>query len=384
MDNNITIADSIIDRYEILTPFDSDENVFLVRDRLTKELLVEKNILVHNLNLYQQLKARPLKGVPKIYQIESVNEKTILIEEYIHGLNLMQIVLNQGPFPETGVASYMVSLCDILGQFHAMSPPVIHRDIKPGNIILSNNDEIYLIDFNISREYKSYSSVDTVSMVSHHFSAPESYGFGQTDVRSDIYSIGATMHFLLTGGYLKETDYYGELKHIINKCTEMAPERRYQSVGELRAALIRYAGASADRKEVSIGSMQSDQARTVDHRENDWKSYLPPGFRSGNPINMLVASIVYALIAWMCFTMEIESTIKGPLSLIDLWMERICLFLFFILSLLVVCNYRGCLDRLPGISKIPSRVVKILLSLFILLSLMMGVIVLFVTVMSSM
>ena len=383
MDNKMFHTDSIIDRYEILTPLDQDADVYLVMDRQTKEVLVEKNISVHNLNLYQQLEAHPLKGVPRIYRIEVANGKTMLIEEYIHGLNLNQVVINQGPLPEDLVVSYMIGLCDILDQFHAMSPPVIHRDIKPGNIILSSKGEIYLIDFNISREYKNGLDVDTVSLVSHHFSAPESYGVGQTDIRSDIYSIGATMHFLLTGGYIKQTSYDGVLKDIIKKTTQMDPEGRYQSLGELTKDLRKFANVPDDQDAAAAGLRKADATGVTAYEENDWKSFLPPGFRSGNWGSILLAAAGYGLVFWMCFTMDIESTLKGPFSLVDLWMERTFVFAFFIMAILLLFNYRNCLDRLPGISRIRSRILRRILGVFILFSLMLGVIVLCVSAMSA-
>ena len=366
MENEISIPASLIDRYEILTPFDEEASVFLVRDRLTKELAVEKIKPVHNPALYHQLKEHSIKGVPRIYSIDTVNGKTVLIEEYIHGLNLLQIVLNNGPIPESRVLVYMIQLCDILDQFHKMSPPFIHRDIKPGNIILDSHSDIYLIDFNISREYRADASLDTVAMVSHHFSAPESYGFGQTDPRSDIYSIGATMHYLLTGGYLRETVYDGPLKNIIDKCTMMDPESRYQSAEELRKVLEEETRLPDD-----------------DNRGSRWRSFLPPGFRAGKPASMIVAAISYFLIGLMCFSMDIKSQIKGPLSAVDLWLERTAVFIFFIGSILFIFDYRGWLEMVPGIGKINSRIIKTVLCIFILFSVLMGLLVLFISAMTS-
>lgn len=366
MDNNITIPDSVIDRYEILMPFDTAATAFLVKDRLTDELVVEKIVSVQNPDLYQMLKDHSFKGVPQIYRIESVNEKTILIEEYIHGLNLAQVVRNEGSLPESLVLSYMMQLCDILDQFHKMSPQIIHRDIKPDNIILSNDSNIFLIDFNISRKYNPYSALDTVALISRHFSAPESYGFGQTDSRSDIYSIGATMHYLLTGGYLKETSYMGSMKDIISKCTMMDPDRRYQSVRELKTAFDKNLG-------LSFASVRTSRL----------KRFFPPGFRTGQPIKMVIAALGYVLIGWLCFTMEIEPQLSGPLSIIEIWLERISSFVFFIVSILLIFDYRGWLEKLPGIEKINSRILKTGLSIFILFSLLLSLMVILVSIMTS-
>ena len=369
MGNEIPISESVLDKYEILTPFDHNENVFLVKDRETKELFVEKVIAIHNPDLYLQMKEQPLEGVPRIYGIYSENGKTIIIEEYIHGLNLMQMTMNNGPWEEKKVVSLMSSLCHILNQLHRMNPPVIHKDIKPGNLILNQESRLYLIDFNISREVNPNSAIDTMPMVSPHFSAPEAYGFGQSDARSDIYSIGATMHYLLTGGYLKETKYDGPLKGIINKCTMMDPESRYQSVNELKKDLEEWGTYIGENK--------------YDNSYGKIIRLLPPGFRSGKLWHMIIALIGYALIVALCFTMEIESTLREPFVVADLWVERIGVFIFFMLTIFILFNYRDCLNRIPGINRIKSGILKRLLCVFILFSVILTILVLFVSVMSG-
>lgn len=369
MGNEMPISESVLDKYEILTPFDNNENVFLVKDCETKELFVEKVIAIHNPDLYLQMKEHPFEGVPRIYGIYSENDKTIIIEEYIHGLNLMQMTANNGPWEEKKVVSLMRSLCLILDQLHRMDPPVIHKDIKPGNLILNQESRLYLIDFNISREVNPNSAIDTMPMVSPHFSAPEAYGFGQTDARSDIYSIGATMHYLLTGGYLKETAYEGPLRGIINKCTMMDPESRYQSVNELKKDLEEWGKCTEENKSVN--------------NKRDFVSYLPPGFRGKKLWRMLVALIGYALIIDLSFTMEIQSTLREPFAVVDLWLERIGVFIFFILTICILFNYRDCLNRIPGINRIKSGILRRLLCVFILFSVILAILVLFVSVMSG-
>ena len=383
MENVNPISESVLDQYEILTPFDTDADVFLVKDRETKELFVEKTVYIHNPAIYEQIRDGSFEGVPRIYRIYSEYGKTILIEEYIHGLDLMQIVANKGPFPENEVASYMIRLCRILDQFHRMDPPVIHKDVKPGNLILTNESELYLIDFNISREFNPDSAIDTIAMVSPHFSAPEAYGFGQSDTRSDIYSIGATMHYLLTGGYLKETSYQGPLREIIERCTRMDPESRFQSVNELKEALQGY----IDKNKYNSGYVSNGYGQDVRDipsisSEDNHLSYLPPGFRQKKIWRMIVAVIVYALIAYICLTMKVESELKKPFSAVELWMERIGTFLFFIFSILILFDYRNWLDRIPGINRIPSRILRRILIIFILFSVILTVIILSVSVMS--
>jgi serine/threonine-protein kinase len=87
----------------------------------------------------------------------------------------------------------------VFSYLHSQSPPIIYRDLKPGNIMLSlNRKTVKLIDFGIARTYKQQRSKDTIAMGTPGYSPPEQYGKGQTDHRSDIYALGATLHHLLT------------------------------------------------------------------------------------------------------------------------------------------------------------------------------------------
>ncbi len=177
------------------------------------------------------------------------------------------------------------------------------------------------------------------------------------------------MHYLLTGGYLKETTYEGPLKGIINKCTMMDPESRYQSVNELKKDLEGWGRYIEENK--------------YDNGYGKLIRLLPPGFRSGKLWRMIIALIGYALIIALCFTMEIESTLREPFAVVDLWVERVGVFIFFILTIFILFNYRDCLNRIPGINRIRSGVLSRLLCVFILFSVILAILVLFVSVMSS-
>ncbi len=353
-------ASTILDRYEILTPLVPETEVYLVMDQETGEILIEKITSICDAGIYQNLKNNQYIGIPKVYQIADQDAKTVLIEEYIHGSNLMQLVKKQGTFSEEVLISYMIKLCGILQQFHTLSPPVIHRDIKPENIILSNESGIYLIDFNISREYKPSSELDTVAMISYHFSAPELYGFGQSDQRSDIYSIGATMHYLLTGGYLKETKYSGPLSSIITKCTALDPDDRYQSVDELKEALLGFTDSKTKPK-------------TTD-------SYMIPGFRSKQPWKMIPAFIGYAFIIWFCLTLDIKPTAPAQFAVFELWAERLSVFTCVILSVFILCNYRGWMDKIQPLNKLKSMPLRMLISIVLLMSVTFFALTLFVSI----
>ena len=363
---------TISDRFEILTPLNSRENVFLVMDQQTREICVEKIILEKNKSFYQYILDHPMEGIPHIYEMEAYEDKLIVIEEYIHGMNLEQRILQKGCLPESEVVEYMVGLCHTLIQFHDMSPCMIHKDIKPSNLVLANHGSLYLIDFNVSREYKPSLELDTTMIVSHHFSAPELYGFGQSDVRSDIYSIGATMHYLLTGGYLKETTYCGPLKKIIEKCTMIDPDDRYQTVRKLQTVLKK----NCDKGWRSDFQNSEQKGNAYIEGNHFAGSFLPPGFRTKTVWKMVLAAIVYAMIFDIALTMNITSALNGIIGKIDIWLERLYTLLLFLATVGLICNYRNCQDMLPFGKVVHAKILRIALGIFMLCSSFMTILVL--------
>lgn len=150
--------------------------------------------------------ARILQGLkhpalPRISDLFAQGEdRWYLVMDYIEGETLEAIAKKRGPISEAEVLDWAKQLCEILDYLHNQIPPVIFRDLKPSNIMLTSRGEIKLIDFGIARHFKHGLSSDTIAYGSIGFSAPEQYGDGrQTDARSDIYSLGATLHYLLTG-----------------------------------------------------------------------------------------------------------------------------------------------------------------------------------------
>jgi len=131
-------------------------------------------------------------------------------------------------------------LCGLLETLHSQDPPVIHRDIKPENIILLPGGGAGLIDFGIARQYKAGQDTDTRHMGTRSTAAPEQYGYAQTDGRTDLYALGMTLIWLLTGSYDRESlpeDVPPRLKRALKKAVAFAPEDRYSSASELSLAL---------------------------------------------------------------------------------------------------------------------------------------------------
>src|SRR5579859_1450865 len=140
-------------------------------------------------------------NLPRIYDHFTASERSYLVMDFIEGETLEDYLdhVGGGPLPLERVLTWGEQLCDVLNYLHTHQPPIIFRDLKPSNVMISGSGHIYLIDFGIARVFKPGQAHDTVALGSPGYAAPEQYGKAQSTPRSDIYSLGALMHFLLTG-----------------------------------------------------------------------------------------------------------------------------------------------------------------------------------------
>ena len=138
-------------------------------------------------------------NIPQIHDRFSEGGKHYLVMEFVDGEDLDKIIESRSsPLPEGQAIDWAIQLCKVLDYLHNRTPPIVYRDLKPGNIMLTRDGKIKLIDFGIARLFKKGKAQDTEALGTVGYSPPEQWGKGQTDARSDIYSLGATMHYLLT------------------------------------------------------------------------------------------------------------------------------------------------------------------------------------------
>jgi len=188
-------------------------------------------------------------AIPAIIDRFSENNRHLLVMEYIAGENLEHKQEAHGPFDEETVRAWARELCSVLSYLHNRQPPVVFRDLKPGNIILQPDGRVRLIDFGIARLFKPHQKADTTALGTSGYASPEHYT-GQTDARSDIYSLGATMHHLLTGRDPSKFPPFqfppvrdlnpavsSEMAAVIDKAVRSTREKRFASVDEMRKAL---------------------------------------------------------------------------------------------------------------------------------------------------
>jgi len=221
-----------------------------VRKDGIKDFEVVKQGLVAETDILKKLNHPAL---PSIIDVIDTEDSFIIIMDYIQGNSLNKALEEYGAQPQENVIEWAKQLCDVLGYLHSRTPAIIYRDMKPANVMLKPDGNVTLIDFGTAREFKEKNLADTTCLGTVGYAAPEQFGgMGQTDARTDIYCLGATLYHLVTGMNPCEPPY--EIKpireinptlssgfeRIIEKCTRPDPNERYQSAAELMYALEHY------------------------------------------------------------------------------------------------------------------------------------------------
>lgn len=189
-------------------------------------------------------------NLPSFHGFFTEGQRYFMVMEYIDGYTLEDLLeRNNAPFPERRVLGWARQLCDVLEYLHSQNPPIIFRDMKPGNIMLMRNGRVKLIDFGIARFFRSTLSPDTQVLGTPGFAPPEQYGKAPTDERSDIYSLAITLFQLLTNT-LSETGFgLKDIRSInpqispvvaraLEKAASLSIEDRYDNVAAFRRALL--------------------------------------------------------------------------------------------------------------------------------------------------
>lgn len=221
---------------------------------------VVKQNLVAETDLLKKLNHPHL---PSIIDVIDCDDTFLIVMDYIEGNPLSKALETSGAQNQDDVIEWAKQLCDVLGYLHSRKPPIIYRDMKPSNVMLKPDGNVMLIDFGTAREFKYSSVADTTCLGTQGYAAPEQFGgHGQTDARTDIYCLGATMYHLVTGHNPATPPYEmypirqwnpmlsSGLEEIILKCTQRNPEDRYQSCAELLYALDHYRDLDIENKKV--------------------------------------------------------------------------------------------------------------------------------------
>lgn len=190
-------------------------------------------------------------NLPRIYEQFAEEGRWYLVMDFIEGETLEECLLKVagGKLVVDKVLSIAIQLCTVLEYLHSRQPPVIFRDLKPANIMLTPLGHIYLIDFGIARHFTPGKSRDTSALGSTGYAAPEQYGKAQTTPRADIYALGATLHELLSGLNPADSPFNfaplrlphhpgnSELEQLIAHLVEVNAYKRPASAAQVRQVL---------------------------------------------------------------------------------------------------------------------------------------------------
>lgn len=197
-------------------------------------------------------------NLPRVFDhFEVKDQGQYLVMDYIEGEDLRQRIDRVGILQEKEIIVIGAGICDALEYLHTRHPPIFHRDIKPGNIKINSEGEIYLVDFGLAKIARGSQATTTgARAMTPGYSSPEQYGTARTDARSDVYSLGATIYAALTGSIpedglaraMEQADLTPvqkrnpkvgrRLAQVIEKALAIHPEDRYQTAAEFKQGLL--------------------------------------------------------------------------------------------------------------------------------------------------
>ena len=183
--------------------------------------------------VYEKLLCCSCRNLPAILEVASRGNEHLTLEEFVQG-DTLDFLLREALFTAEETRRIIRQVCQGLWVLHTLS--AVHRDIKPENIILRGSEAV-LIDFDAARLHKPQLAADTQVLGTTGFAAPEQYGLSQTDVRSDIYSLGILINVMRTGEHPSRKLAEGRLGRVVERCTRVNPRRRYKNVLRLMEAL---------------------------------------------------------------------------------------------------------------------------------------------------
>lgn len=306
--------------YRQVADINAEHCIHLVQDIRTKNFYVKKQLTTYNAEIYYYLQKHPVANTPRIMLVLEDNRVLTVIEEYISGDTVEQLLERQGTLSEAQVVDIALQLCTILYAFHNCNPAIVNRDIKPSNIKITPDGTVKLLDLNAAKWSRTDTHQDTRLLGTQGYAAPEQYGFGPSSALSDIYAVGVLMNVMLCGAFPNQILAEGKLGKIVRRCVELSPDARYQSIDRLIDAL---------------GELQSC-AYVLPGKTPRWQRFLPPGFRSNRPVRYIFSALGYLVLFYFCFTLEVENA-----GLAEVILNRVVFTILFLCIIFFNGNYLG-------------------------------------------
>ncbi len=206
----------------------------IVRDNASGKLFYRKRLTIYNPEVFEWLRTHKSSYVPEIEYCWQDEDDLIVIEEFIQGKTLDVILEETGegeglPFQER--IRILTEVCNGLLFLHGADPPIIHRDLKPSNIMLTEEGQVKIIDYDAAKLYVRGQKRDTQLIGTQGMAAPEQYGFAASDIRTDIYALGKLIEIMLPGN--------PDAARIAERATNLDPARRYSSAVQIREQIQR-------------------------------------------------------------------------------------------------------------------------------------------------
>jgi serine/threonine protein kinase len=227
-------------------------------------------------------------NLPHIYDYFEENGRTYLVMDFINGKTLFQMLKESGdrPLPVLQVLDYANQLCDVLTYLHQQNPPIIFRDLKPTNVMVTPDGHVFLIDFGIARFFTEGKATDTVFLGSPGYASPEQHGTAQTSPRSDLYSLGATLHCCLTG----RDPYHAKDRFAFPPAHQLNP----QVPLELDRLLQRMLAKNEQDRPASAIEVKQELANIRQHAIDDTRAISPTLLPTATPTPNVASSPVLA------------------------------------------------------------------------------------------
>ena len=321
-----------LSQYQDLGILNDRKNIRLKRHKIYGYICVEKHVSAEVSPIYDFVKKNPSPYFPVIYECVRDGAMLIVIEEYIEGRNIEEM-LREKPFGEEKSVEVILEICRALNILHHAKPQIVYRDLTTENVMISNSGQVKIIDFNIAREVKRGQRRDTQILGTQEFAAPEQQGHAQTDGRTDIYSAGVLLNYMDLRKFPYQDTLRGRLSPVIEKCMKLDPKDRYQTAEELEAHL----------KELYP---QYDEGAAKGDWRKKAKRLMPPGFRSRTPWKMIAAVLGYFVIAYGCFTLEVtrEGRAIGGIAMAA---EQMIIWISQMTFVALAWDYCGCQRYFP-------------------------------------
>lgn len=337
-----------------------DKETWLVKNNMDKKLYIWKEIEIEMTDIYQKLRVISSKNLASVLDVVRIGDKAVVIEEYISG-NTLQELIQSKRIGEGMAVDIVCQLLEVLSVVHGQN--IVHRDINPQNVLLSTDGVVKLLDFGIAREPKAGQGKDTTILGTAGYAAPEQFGFQQTDGRSDIYSLGALFHVMLTGR-LPEGNICckPEYRNFIQKCIALEPRQRYQSALEAYKDLENrrkteevtgnadMAGAGKESQDRG-NSVYGQKEMATGAEEPRGNPYIPVGFRSKKLWKKILAGSFYVMMGIYIPATAVECA-ATPVSF---FLELAALMLYLVLSFVCLTNYGDWVHRMWPFSRLNEK-----------------------------